>query len=281
MTNIKAIIKDYVFIIAGAFILALGINFFLVPVKISTGGVSGIGTVLFYVFSFPISVTTLAVNVVLFLLGFRTLQRSSVLKTAVGIVLLSVFLEVTKHFGSYSEDVFIASVFGGILVGLGVGLTVSRDASTGGSDFAAIMLSRFFPHISVPFFLLAIDTIIILISGIVFGNYTLMLYSAISLYIASRVADMVLVRGDHAKSVFIISKNSGEISQNIMSSMERGVTGIYSKGIYNNNNGIMLMCIVRAKEIPKLLSIVRSIDNSAFTVISEVREVRGEGFKDN
>ena len=92
---------------------------------------------------------------------------------------------------------------------------------------------------------------------------------------------MVLVRGDHAKSVFIISKNSGEISQNIMSSMERGVTGIYSKGIYNNNNGIMLMCIVRAKEIPKLLSIVRSIDNSAFTVISEVREVRGEGFKDN
>ncbi len=274
-------VKDYIFIVIGAFILAIGVNCFLVPVKISTGGVSGIGTMLLYAFSVPISVTTIIVNAVLFLLGFRMLQKSSVFKTAVGIVLLSVFLEATRYFKAYSEDIFIASVFGGILVGLGVGLTVSKDASTGGSDFAAIMLNRLFPHISVASFLLVIDTVIILISGMVFGNYTLMLYSAISLYIGSRVADMVLVRGDYAKSVFIISKSSGEISKSIMSSMERGVTGIYSKGLYNEKDGIMLMCIVRAKEIPKLLAIVKSIDSSAFTVISEVREVQGEGFKKN
>lgn len=279
MSNSSKIIKDYVFITAGAFILAFGINYFLVPMKISTGGVSGIGTVLYHVLSLPMSVTTLALNSVLFLLGFRTLKKSSIVKTLSGIVLLSFFLGITEDFGSYTEDLFIASIFGGILIGLGIGLTVLKEASTGGSDFAAIMLSKLIPHVSVPTFILIIDAIIISASGIIFKNYTLMLYSVISLYISSKVADFVLVRGDYAKSVLIVSKNSRKIADTVMKTMERGVTGIYSRGLYNGNDGMMLMCIVRAKEIPKLLSVVKKHDKDAFTVISDVRRVHGEGFK--
>ena len=279
MTEKGKIIKDYIFIAAGAFILSLGINIFLVPMKVSTGGVSGIGTVLYYVLSVPMSVTTLVLNSVLFIFGFRMLKRASLIKTAVGILLLSFFLEATKTFGSYTEDMFIASLFGGIFAGLGIGLTVLKDASTGGSDFAAIMLHKFMPHISVTAFILAIDAVIILVSGIIFGNYTVLMYSVISLYITGKVADAVLVSGDYAKSVFVVSGKSEEIAQSIMSEMERGVTGIYSKGLYNGNDGMMLMCIVRAKEIPKLLTVIKQKDSEAFTVVSDVREVRGEGFK--
>ena len=289
MKNIKSLsiryfnnyIKDYIIITAGAFLIALSINVFLVPMKISTGGVSGLGTVLYYTLSVPMSVTTLILNAVLFVFGFKTLSKTAVVKTVCGILLLSLFLEVTKRFGTYTDDVFIASVFGGILVGIGVGLTVLKGASTGGSDFAGIMLNKAVPHISVPSFILAIDAVIILFSGFIFKDFTLTLYSALSLYIVSKVADTVLVHGDYAKSVFIISKNSSEIADSIITNMQRGVTGIYSKGMYNQNDGIMLMCIVRPKEIPTLLSVVKQTDAEAFTIVSDAREVRGEGFKLN
>lgn len=279
MTNTSKIIKDYVFIFAGAFLLAVGVNFFLVPMRVSTGGVSGIGTVLYYMLSVPMSVTTLALNAVLFLIGFKTLPRASVIKTAFGIVSLSYFLEVTKSLGEYTEDIFIASVFGGVLIGLGIGLTVLKNASTGGSDFAAVMLNRVFPHISVPAFILIIDAVVILVSGIIFRDYTVMFYSVISLSICSKVADMVLVSGDYAKSVLIISKYSDIIAKNILTTMDRGVTGIYSKGFYNGDDRIMLMCIVRSKEIPRLMSLVRNADTDAFTVVTDVRKVHGKGFR--
>ena len=172
----------------------------------------------------------------------------------------------------------IASIFGGVLVGVGVGLTVLKDASTGGSDFAAIMLHKKIPYVSVATFILIIDAVIIISSGIVFHDYTIMFYSVISLYISSKVTDWILVSGNYAKSVYIISKNSDLIADEIMRDMERGVTGIYSRGLYNKIDNMMLMCIVKSKEIPRIMEIIKRIDKNAFTIISEVREVDGEGF---
>lgn len=270
---------DYLYIAAGSFLIAVGVNFFLVPCKISTGGVSGVGMVLYHLFGIPLSVTTLAINAVLFFFGYQTLRGEAVAKTVAGIVFLSLFLEITGRFGSYQEDLLISSVFGGILTGVGVGLTVLKNASTGGSDFAALMLHRLIPHISVANFLLLIDSLVILASGIVFKNYTIMFYSVISVYIGSKVTDFLLVQGDYAKSVYVISKKSEEIADWVMTELERGVTGIYSKGLYHKVDGMMLLCIVRSKEIPKLISKIKELDADAFTVISEVREVHGEGFK--
>lgn len=275
----KQTVIDYLYIAVGSFVLAFAINFFLVPFKISTGGVSGVGTVLYYLMNIPLSVTTLVINAVLFFFGYKTLRKSGIAKTVAGIVLLSLFLEITETFGCYREDMLIAAVFGGILVGVGVGLVVLKNASTGGSDFAALILHKAIPHISVATFILLIDTLVIVASGIVFKDYTIMFYSVISLYISSKVTDFILVSGDYAKSVYIISKEHQKIAEEIMVDMERGVTGIHSKGYYTQQENTMLMCVVKSKEIPQILEKVKRLDQNAFTIISEVREVYGEGFK--
>ena len=275
----KKVITDYLFIAIGCFILAFAINFFLVPIKISTGGISGIATVFYYLANVPMSVTTLVINLSLFLLGFRLLKKSTIVKNLAGILFLSLFLQLTEGFGSYSEDMMMCAIFGGVLVGVGVGLPVLREASTGGSDFASLLLHKIMPHIGVATFILIIDSLVILSSGFAFENVTVMFYSVLSLYISTKVTDFILVRGDFAKSVYIISEKQEEIAEFIISEMVRGVTGIYSKGCYTGENSMMLMCIVKSKEVQNILNKIKSVDKNAFVIISDVREVCGDGFK--
>ena len=277
---------DYLYAALGTFILAFAISFFHAPFNISTGGVSGIAITMEALFRIPKSISTLIINLVLFGFGFKTLKKSAILKTVVGIFMLSGFIAITDFLTVYlhniginfGDDIIISTIFGGVLVGAGVGLTVLVDASTGGSDFAAIMLHKLIPHIGVASFILFIDTTIIISSGLALSDISLMFYSALSLYISTKVTDFILIRGNFAKSVYIISKKSDEIASEVMDKMERGVTGIYSKGFYYNKDSTMLMCIVRSKEVPSLLRMIEKYDKTAFTIISDVREVHGEGF---
>lgn len=274
----KKYISDYVFIAFGSLILSFAINMFFLPVKISTGGVSGIATVIYFVFGIPLSVTILLVNIFLFILAFKKLSKESLIKTLAGVVFLSVFLELTGGINFECTDIFISSVFGGVLTGVGIGITIRKNASTGGSDFASLIIQKKFPHISFAGIIFAIDFAIVLISGIVFKNYIISFYSFVSLYICSFVADRILTMGNFAKSVFIISEKTVEISNVILKDVNRGVTGLYSKGIYKSTNGMMLMTVVRAKELPLLLEKIKEIDPSSFVTITDIREVRGAGF---
>lgn len=276
---LKKLFKEYAFVAIGSLILAFAINFFLVPLKISTGGVSGLATVVYYIFSIPLSITTLAINMALFFFGYKTLKKDSVFKTIFGIVTLSLFLELTSRIPPYSDDIVVASVFGGILVGVGVGITVLFEGSTGGSDFAALILHKLIPHVSVANYILIIDCTVIVLSGLVFHDYTIMFYSVISLYISTKITDYILVRGDVAKSVFIVSKKNNELAEEIMTDLERGVTGIYGRGLYYKEDNMILMCILRSREVPVLLEKLKVKDPNAFMIISDVREVRGNGFK--
>lgn len=288
MKNVKKLVWDYLFICLGSFILAFAVSFFLVPCKISTGGVSGVGTVLYHLFGVPLSVTTLVINLLLFVFGYKMLPKQSLIKTLVGIVAFSLSLALTDLIAVrcadavalITADVWISAIFGGVLVGVGVGLVVFKDASTGGSDFAALILNRAIPHISVASFILLIDSLVIIASSFALGDYKIMFYSVASLYISSKVTDFIMIRGDKARSVYIISDQKDAIAEEIMLRLERGVTSIHSYGCYAKEEREMLMCIVRTKEVPKVLEIVRSHDRSAFTVISEVTEVRGLGFKE-
>ena len=288
MGKAKKHISDYAHIVVGSFVLALAISFFLVPCKISTGGVSGIATVLYYHLNIPISITTLVINLALFACGYRTLAKTALLKTLVGIFVFSACIELTDFLAELCAplveelcgDIWICAIFGGVLVGLGVGLVVIKEASTGGSDFAALMLHKILPHISVAAFIMLIDCVIIIVSGFAFADYRIMFYSVASLYISNKVTDFIIVRGDNAKSVYILSARNDEIASEIMDKLERGVTAIKSRGCYANREGEMLMCIVRTKEVPKVIKITRNIDSAAFVVISEVKEVRGLGFKE-
>lgn len=285
----KKLVIDYLYILAGSFILAFAVSVFLVPCKISTGGVSGVATVLYYSFGIPLSITTLVINLVLFVLGYKTLPRASLVKTLAGILFFSLSLELTdliavwcsSAVGEITSDVWISAVFGGVLVGAGVGLVVCKEASTGGSDFAALMLNKLIPHVPVATFIMLIDSAVIIVSCIVFGDYSIMFYSVASLYISTKVTDFIMVGGDKARSVYIISDANERIAEEIMQRLERGVTSIHSYGCYGKTDREMLMCIVKPKEVPKVLSITHEIDPAAFTVVSEVKEVRGLGFKED
>lgn len=279
MVRMKNLLEEYLYIAIGSFVFAFATTFFLVPYKISTGGISGIATLLHYCFQIPLSVTALVLNLLLFLAGYRTLRKTIIVKSFAGIVLYSGFLEITQRFGSYQGDTLLAVIFGGILVGIGVGMVVFKEASTGGSDFAAIMLHKAFPGISIATFVLWIDSIIILVSGIVFRDFSILLYSEVALYICSKVMDYILIRGNYAKAVYVISAQNEQIANGIMHVLGRGVTSIYSKGAYTQMEQNMLMCVIRNKEIPGLLSLIKAYDKSAFTIVTEASVVYGEGFK--
>ncbi len=276
----KQIVKDYLFIALGSLILAIGLNMFLVPCKISSGGISSIGMVLLYKLNIPMSVTNIVFNAILFVLGYKYVGKSSVVKTIAGILCLSAFLELTSYLPSFGEDLFISTVIGGALVGIGVGFVVRVEASTGGSDFAALILKKFFPHISLANLILIIDGIIIIFAGVIFEDYMITLYSAIAMYIASKATDAIVQMGDAAKSIYIMSPKNEEISNMVMNDFERGVTGVYSKGLYSGNDNMMLLCVVSPKQLLKLIHNVKKIDENAFVIISDAREVLGEGFKD-
>ena len=275
----KRVFTEYVLIAFGALILAVGLNQFLVPVKLSTGGIGSVGTMLFYLFRIPLSVSNLVLNAALFVFGYKHIGRAAVLKTIAGVLFLSLFLALTEGVGQYGEDTLMSALFGGFLCGIGVGLVVRQEGSTGGSDFAALILHKLFPHLSVAVLLMAIDFVIVAVSGLVFQSITVMFYSLLALLVAAKVADGILTVGDVAKSVYILSERYKEIAERVHTQLERGATGVYSRGMYSGREGVMLLCVVKPKELPQLVHLVRDIDKSAFIIISDAREVLGEGFK--
>ena len=272
-------IMDFIFLIIGCFILSLGINMFLTPNKISSGGISSIGTILLHIFNVKMSITNIAFNVVLFALGFKYLGKYAIIKTAIGILALTGFLELTSYFPAFTDDMMLATVAGGVLVGVGVGFVVRKDASTGGSDFAALIIKHFIPHLSLATIILILDCLVIIASGIVFKSLTVTIFSIIAMYISSKVTDFIVTLGNNAKSVQIFSEKHEEISKFVIEKYERGVTGFHCQGMYSKNEKLMLMCIVSPKELPRLINAIRKIDSSAFIIINDAREVLGEGFK--
>ena len=277
--KIKQALYDLLFIIAGTFLLGFGINAFLLPCRLSAGGVGTIGTILFYFFKIPLSVTNLLFNVVIFVFAYRYIGRQSIIKTILGVVFLSLFLEITKIISLAGEDIIMATVLGGVIIGLGIGLVVCREASTGGSDLAGLVIKRFVPHLSVATIILFIDCAIIVLSGIVFKSLAITFYSSVSMFVASKVADMVLTFGNVSKCIYIISEKNEEISHKIITHFKRGITGLKSVGMYSGSDSLMLVCVVSPKEVPYVVHMVRSIDKKSFIVITDAREVVGEGFK--
>lgn len=279
----REIVIDYLFILLGTLILAVGINVFMSPNKISAGGITSLGTILLHLFGVRMSITNLVCNVALFLFGFRKLGKYAVIQTASGIVLLSLFLELTSLIPTFhvenDGDLLIASVTGGVLMGIGVGLVVRQGASTGGSDFAGLILKRLLPHVPLATIIMVIDWTIVLVSGIVFRSLSVTFYSLLALFVCSLLTDKIMTFGDNAKMVQIFSSHAQEITDHVLTDFERGVTGIHCVGMFEKNEALMLECIVKPRELPLYLSMVKKIDPNAFVIIANVQEVLGEGFK--
>ena len=271
----KKLITDLMFLTVGCILLSVSINVFLLPYKISAGGISTVGTVLLHLFGIKMSLTNLFFNAVLFIFGYKKLGKYAVVQTASGIILLSIFLELTSHIPIYSQNELIAVLSGGIFMGAGVGMIVKTGASTGGSDFAGLILKKFFPHISLAKLILAIDCFIVVVAGIVFKSYTVTFYSVI----ASVVTDKIITFGDDAKMLQVFSAETEKISNCILNEYERGVTGVHCRGMYSNEERLMLLCVITPKELPVYMNMIKETDKNAFIIICDVHKAIGEGFK--
>ncbi|MBQ4528570.1 MAG: YitT family protein [Clostridia bacterium] len=273
------LLKSYFKSVTGAVTAAAGVAFFLAPNSIASGGASGLGIVLYSGFSVPVSFTVIAVNFLLFLIGYKLLERNTMIKTAFSTIVLAVFIEIFSHFPAVTDDVFLSSVFGGLLLGLGTGFVISSGSSTGGSDFAAVLIRKKFHHIPISVLILIIDFSVVLLSVFYSKDYTLVLYSVLGLFITSKAVDFVVEGLNFSKLVYIISDENKMISEFIISNLNRGVTSLYANGVYSDSDKSVLMCAVSSRQFPQLKNYVLTKDKNAFIILSEARSVYGKGFK--
>lgn len=298
MKRMKKLIKnwkDYLWIILGSLLTAAAINIFLVPYKLAPGGVSGLATVIYYLSNsrFPVGTTMLVLNVPLFIIGLRFIGRRFVFRTLFSTIFLSVAIDVMEPFtGRLTEkylvvleqatanpDLLLYSIFGGAIMGLGLGIVFKYGATTGGSDLAARIVNHFQRNFTMGQILLSIDTAVVIFAAIVFNSVLLALYSVIALYVCSKVIDAVMEGVNFAKEVFIISDHPDDIAARILRELDRGVTALKGKGMYTGSDKEVLLCILHRGQLPTLKEIVREVDSKAFVILTDVREVFGEGFK--
>jgi len=267
----------YVMIAFGVLFCIAGLNFFLLPGRIAAGGFTGLATVLYYLLKLPIGATLLALNIPLFLFAFKRLGRNFALKTLYGLGLYSVLADIVPVI-PLTEDYFLAAVYGGVLMGLGVGLTLYFGGSTGGADVVAKLLHDRFRFIGVGICLFLMDFIVILAAGIVFDMHSA-LFAIISVYVSTKMVELITEGLGRAKAFMIISSEYEAIEREIMQTLRRGVTEFTAKGAYSRRDTVVLLCMVeRGAEVVKLKTLVERIDEKAFIIAWEAKEVSGEGF---
>ncbi|HHU77678.1 MAG: YitT family protein [Caldicoprobacterales bacterium] len=272
----RKVINEYLLIILGCLMTALSFNFFFIPNEIAPGGLSGIATVLYYLFRFPVGVTTLALNVPLFLAGIRQLGGRFGLRTLVATILLSVFIDLVKV-PALTEDSLLASIYGGFLMGIGLGIIFRMNATTGGTDLFAKIIHQYFPSITIAWVLFAVDFLVVLAAAVLLGP-SQGLYAIVALALGAKVIDLVQEGLNTAKAFFVISDHAEAISKRIIEEMDRGVTLLDGKGAYTGNEKNVILCVVRRTQITQLKGIINDIDPAAFVLVADVREVMGEGF---
>jgi uncharacterized membrane-anchored protein YitT (DUF2179 family) len=276
-------ILNYIFIIIGTTILAAGINMFFAKIKLVTGGLSGLSIVIEYLTEkhygkgIPLWFTNIVVNIPLLAIATKLKGKEFVGKSIFASAYLSFALFYTSYIPAPEVDFLLASIFGGVLVGTGLGFVLRASASTGGTDLAANIIKVYLKNVPMSKIILAIDSTIILIGAFVFGVEKAM-YALIAIYIVTKVIDSILEGINFSKGVFIISDHSKQIAEALMKDLNRGVTGINGTGMYTKGEKQVLFVVVGKNQIVPLQKIVKEIDTNAFITITDVREVLGEGF---
>jgi uncharacterized membrane-anchored protein YitT (DUF2179 family) len=284
--------EDYAWLILGSAVTAAAISFFLVPYKLTPGGVTGVATVLFYLLGekIPAGAVILLLNLPLFAFGYKLIGRRFIVKTLISTVLMSLLIDVSEPLaGKFVEmlspekladrpDYLLYSIFGGFLMGVGIGLVFKSGATTGGTDLAARILHHYFPGLTISRALLLIDSAVIIFAAIAFRSFLLALYSILALYISTKMIDVIIEGTNFAKSVFIISDHADAIAKDIMNELDRGVTALRGTGMYSRADKTVLYCVLHRSQMQQLKSLVRRIDPAAFVILGDVTEVLGEGF---
>ena len=276
---LKKLVGTYLLVIVGAIIMAIGIDAFLLPNKLSSGGFSGIATILYYLSQVPMGVTLAVLNIPSFLFAYFRVGRVFFLKSLIGIITLSVFLDLFEGIPIITYDKFLGCVFGGILVGIGTSLVLRGHGSTGGSDLIANVVRTYKPTLKTGPIIIFIDILIVGLNMLVFNQLEIGLYSAITIYIMGKMIDIVFEGTNFAKQLVIISNKPEQIVEKISVEVKRGTTGIYGQGMYKHDDKTILLCVASRSEAIKIIEMVKKIDRQAFIISSNAREVIGRGFK--
>ncbi|MGK4198582.1 YitT family protein [uncultured Fusobacterium sp.] len=276
-SKILKYLKEYSIITLGCFFYAISINYFFISNHLAEGGVAGICLILYYLFKLPVGVMYFVINIPLLIIGWRLVGRDFLFKTLYGTSCLSFLITLTQNWKGPSSDIMLGSIYGGVLIGIGLGLIFMVNGSTGGTDIIARILNRYF-DIPMGRTMLFLDIVILGVATIFFGKEIVM-YTLISMAIVSKAIDYFQDGYTKSKGITIISTKSEEIKSKIMDKIGRGTTIIKGKGGYTGKEIDLLFCVVSKFEVTKVKNIVKEIDAFAFLTISDVSEVLGEGFK--
>lgn len=274
--------KDICYILAGTFLMALGINLAFDPMGLVCGGVTGLAIVIKHLSGtlweggVPVWLANLLFNGPLFLVALIKKGRKYIAKTMFATVMLSVWIYILPVYQLFEEYV-LATLFGGVMTGAGIGLVFARMATTGGTDLLSALIHDKMKHISIPQMLAVIDGAIVVLGALVFGVENAM-YAICVVYLCSKISDGLLQGIRFAKMAHIISDKAEEIARVVLTEVDRGATGVDVQGMYSKEDKKMLICVVTRKEMVQLIDIVHKIDPSAFVIVNDVREVMGEGF---
>lgn len=277
--NFKKFIINLIQTLFGTALMAIAVDLFLLPNQLSVGGFSGIGTIGYFLFNLPVGTTVFVLNIPLFILALIKNGKKFFLDSLIGTISLSVFLNLFENINIVTHSGFLACIYGGVLSGIGTSIVLNANASTGGSDLLAQIVKSYKPDVKTGSIIVLIDALVVVASTVIFGEIEIGLYSAISIYIMGKVLDLFFEGIDFAKMMIIISPNYQEISDEINKKIRRGTTAIYGKGMYKEEEKKLLLCVASRREVREIRKIVKEIDKNAFLIITNAREVYGEGFK--
>lgn len=277
-TNVKLI--NIIMILIGAFIFSFGIVNFNMANALTEGGFTGIALILYHLFKFSPALLNLIFNIPLFFVGYKLLGKLSFIYTIIGTLSVSLFLGICEKYPLHinlKDDLLLASLFGGVFIGVGLGIIFRFGGTTGGVDILARLMKKFF-EVPMGRTMFAFDCLVILATYITIGDYRITMYTLVCVFVGARVIDMIQDSGYSARGAMIISEHHQQICNEISTVLERGVTLISAHGHYSKAERPIVYCVVSRNEITRLKQVINSIDPHAFVSLLDVHDVLGEGF---
>ena len=280
-TSMREYVVKSALVALGSALFAAGFQFFLYPNSIIVGGVSGIAMIINYLVGLPVGIMTIVLNIPLFIIAWKHFVGKFIISSLVGMLLSSVLVDVLAVIDySPTDDMLLACLIGGAIKGLGLGLIYYAGATTGGTDIIAKFVRLRFPYINFGTIVLLTDAVIIIAFAAIFDRVEAAMYAVIAMFVVSKVIDLVLYGIDNSSVCYIISENSEQLVKDITDKLHRGVTILSGEGAYSHKDKQVLLCVIKRTQIADIRKIIRNIDENAFFIVSDAKNVFGKGFGD-
>lgn len=277
--KIQGFIIDTVMFIIGGMLYSAAINCFTSRNNILNGGFTGLATVLNHLFGFPIGTTIFLLNIPLFFLAYKRLGTKFVLRTMWATFIVSAMIDIGTVLPIYGNDLLLSSLFGGVLSGLGLGIVFIRNATTGGTDIIAKLLQLKFPHMSMGRSIFLFDLMIVVLGGVIYRNVESMLYAGVVIFVSTQTIDYIIYGVNRGTMIMIITQHGEAVRDLIITELRRGVTVLQGRGGYTDGEREVLLCACYDNQTGKFIKKIKSADENAFFIVTQAKEILGEGFK--